>query len=257
MSCRCGATLTIPTAASSAKSLKCPNCGGPVSAHSNKCQFCETDLAVLNCPSCFSLQFLGTRFCSDCGTELNKPARAEHQNQLNCPRCETPLTTRSYDHGAVDHCESCGGLWLNHEIFERTVNHTREKANTSLQAKKPMPHTVFNNHPVTYLPCPECQSLMLRRNFAQRSGVIVDVCSSHGVWLDHKELSAILNFIREGGMKHVSPHQNAGSTLDAPKARENKSPYGVETTIRPDQGYGGNLGWSDIVDLIGSLPFFK
>ena len=41
---------------------------------------------------------------------------------------------------------------------------------------------------------------MHRRNFASISGVMIDVCRKHGVWLDHSELERILAFVREGGL---------------------------------------------------------
>lgn len=258
LSCRCGTSLKVPDSNAAARSLQCPNCGGPVSPNNNHCTFCETELAVLNCPKCFTLQFLGTKFCSDCGTELNKPARAENQKAFDCPRCEVPMTTKQYQKGAVEHCEKCGGLWLDHQIFEQTIEQTRKKQALSLQAGKPTEHSVYNNHPVNYLPCPECQTLMHRRNFAQRSGIIVDVCSSHGVWLDHKELSAILNFIRSGGLKNTAGISSP-APLDAPTVnhKSSASPFGVQTTINDFPNTSNTLGWRDIVDLIESLPFFR
>ena len=42
---------------------------------------------------------------------------------------------------------------------------------------------------------------MNRVNFAHCSGVIVDVCKSHGVWFDRDELSRIVEFIRSGGLE--------------------------------------------------------
>lgn len=256
MSCRCGNALTIPATPNTARRLQCPNCGGPVPVDSARCPFCETDLAVLTCPGCFGLQFLGTRFCSDCGTELNKPARSDEQRELDCPRCSSALTTRSYQFGAVDHCKACGGLWLDHRIFENTVNHTREKSEVSLQTTKPAQHNVFNNHPVNYLPCPECSTLMHRRNFAQRSGIIVDVCTSHGVWLDHKELSAILNFIREGGMK--KPAAPGVNPLSPPTVQRNTHRSASNTPPpRPVTSLDDGIGWGDVIDFVKSLPIFK
>ena len=41
---------------------------------------------------------------------------------------------------------------------------------------------------------------MTRRNYGQRSGVIIDLCRDHGVWLDHSELEKILDFVRQGGL---------------------------------------------------------
>ena len=42
---------------------------------------------------------------------------------------------------------------------------------------------------------------MNRINFAKCSGVVVDICKGHGTWFDAQELSAIVQFIRDGGLE--------------------------------------------------------
>jgi len=51
------------------------------------------------------------------------------------------------------------------------------------------------------VPCPQCGQLMNRINFARCSGVVVDICKGHGTWFDRDELSAIVQFIRGGGLE--------------------------------------------------------
>ena len=41
------------------------------------------------------------------------------------------------------------------------------------------------------MPCPECGQLMNRKNFANTSGVIVDVCRAHGIWFDDREVERV------------------------------------------------------------------
>jgi Zn-finger nucleic acid-binding protein len=41
---------------------------------------------------------------------------------------------------------------------------------------------------------------MNRMNFANFSGVIIDVCRPHGTWFDRDELRRIVEFIRAGGL---------------------------------------------------------
>src|SRR5581483_10169670 len=53
---------------------------------------------------------------------------------------------------------------------------------------------------VRYVPCPVCQALMNRVNFAGCSHVIVDVCGKHGTWFDKDELRKVIEFIRGGGL---------------------------------------------------------
>ncbi len=41
---------------------------------------------------------------------------------------------------------------------------------------------------------------MNRVNYARISGIVVDVCKSHGTWFDAHELPALLDFVRRGGL---------------------------------------------------------
>jgi Zn-finger nucleic acid-binding protein len=50
-----------------------------------------------------------------------------------------------------------------------------------------------------YRKCPVCKELMHRINFGARSGVIVDQCKTHGVWLDSGELKRLLDWKKAGG----------------------------------------------------------
>src|SRR5438477_453057 len=61
---------------------------------------------------------------------------------------------------------------------------------------------------VKYIPCPDCKSLMNRRNFAGVSGVIIDTCKNCGVWLDNQELNRIVRFIEAGGMDRAREVQD-------------------------------------------------
>jgi len=56
---------------------------------------------------------------------------------------------------------------------------------------------------VQYVPCPRCQRLMNRKNFAQGSGIVLDVCAKHGIWLDRGELVRLLGFVEKGGLTHA------------------------------------------------------
>lgn len=98
-------------------------------------------------------------------------------------------------------CETCGGLWLDVAAFER-ICVSREEQSAVLGGAAPAPgHSTDGENKIRYVPCPECNQLMNRINFARCSGVIVDVCKGHGTWFDAQELSAIVQFIRDGGLE--------------------------------------------------------
>jgi len=42
---------------------------------------------------------------------------------------------------------------------------------------------------------------MYKKNFKKISGVVIDVCNNHGIWLDNGELEQIRCFIANGGLE--------------------------------------------------------
>ncbi len=99
-------------------------------------------------------------------------------------------------------CETCGGLWLEVAAFENICASREEQSAVLGGAALAPAHAVTGvESKIRYVPCPECSELMNRINFARCSGVIVDVCKGHGTWFDRDELSAIIRFIRDGGLE--------------------------------------------------------
>jgi Zn-finger nucleic acid-binding protein len=54
---------------------------------------------------------------------------------------------------------------------------------------------------------------MARRNYRKKSGIIIDTCSEHGIWLDADELEQIAGFILSGA---------AGESIEPESAEERK-----------------------------------
>lgn len=97
-------------------------------------------------------------------------------------------------------CLTCDGLWVDVRSFEK-ICADHEQQSAVLGSASTMPaDSAGKPNKVRYVPCPECSQLMNRINFARCSGVVVDVCKHHGTWFDRDELSAIVEFIRGGGM---------------------------------------------------------
>jgi Zn-finger nucleic acid-binding protein len=101
---------------------------------------------------------------------------------------------------AVQECARCDGLWVEQAAFVQICAEKEQQRNLL------GPPKVLSQTPpqaagqIRYVPCPECRKLMNRVNFANCSGVIVDVCRDHGTWFDRDELRRIVEFIRAGGM---------------------------------------------------------
>jgi Zn-finger nucleic acid-binding protein len=119
-----------------------------------------------------------------------------------CPRCKSDLRRRALGTTQVIECSACGGIWLSAEAFVRLCEQAEaERADDdSIPAARPTP-AALEPGTVHYLPCPVCGRLMGRKNYGRSSGVIIDTCVGHGVWLDDHELSKILAFVRGGGLE--------------------------------------------------------
>jgi Zn-finger nucleic acid-binding protein len=52
---------------------------------------------------------------------------------------------------------------------------------------------------------------MNRINFKSISGVLIDVCSDHGVWLDKGELTHLRTFIASGGLDKAQDREISAS----------------------------------------------
>jgi Zn-finger nucleic acid-binding protein len=50
-----------------------------------------------------------------------------------------------------------------------------------------------------YVKCPVCAKMMNRINFGARSGVVIDRCREHGVWLEAGELRQLSEWMKAGG----------------------------------------------------------
>jgi Zn-finger nucleic acid-binding protein len=100
----------------------------------------------------------------------------------------------------VRECADCGGLWVDPATLQRLCD-AREDHGALLSALETRaPSKAPSSETVRYIPCPRCGKLMNRVNFARSSGVVVDVCKAHGVWLDRGELQRVVGFVEQGGL---------------------------------------------------------
>ena len=182
-----------------ARCYECSSCGGLVREASRQCNYCGSPVATVRCGRCFMMNVTEAIHCIGCGAELGlMPISHEASASWVCPRCRTRhLDAFSSDDGIIHDCPRCGGQFVPPEVLRILVRRYQSSAVELPQRLRP-------NNPlsdkVTYLPCPQCGELMLRRNFGRVSGIIVDVCTVHGTWFDVGEVPRILGFIAQGGI---------------------------------------------------------
>lgn len=181
------------------EALNCPNCGGGVMSDSTQCRFCSSRLKTVGCPKCMGLMFAGSAHCTHCGAEA-LTAQTETADAGDCPRCKKQLGAIEVGGISMHECLTCGGLWSAPETFEN-ICADGEKQSAVLGYAGAKAASISPATPVSYVPCPSCNQLMNRSNFAKSSGVIIDLCKHHGVWFDAEELPKIIAFIRKGGLE--------------------------------------------------------
>ena len=129
---------------------------------------------------------------------------------MNCPICSTPL--RSDTHEGVPHL-SCRqhGRWFEYDALRTVVvvpeidrPDTEEAMALSQHGPVDMSVIADAQHERA---CPHCGQPMTKLNYAYQSGVVVDACADHGIWLDTGEMHHLEAWYE--GTKKLPPEEAA------------------------------------------------
>lgn len=123
--------------------------------------------------------------------------------EARCPRCpDRPLLEQVWRaRVGLDTCPRCSGTFLARAALDRVVVHPEHllALREALEGETAEPPAEAAE--VRYLSCAHCDQRMARRNYGQRSGVLIDACVTHGTWFDAKELRKVLDFVAAGGLE--------------------------------------------------------
>jgi Zn-finger nucleic acid-binding protein len=165
------------------------------------CPSCDVRLENVRCERCFSLQAPGSFACRRCGGAVPREPLLD-ATDAPCPRCTFPLELLSPTGDAPMHeCPRCGGLFVSQDVLAGVL----ARAEQGGPLPDPPARAAFVAVDVTYRPCPLCHGAMNRMSFGKRSGIIVDVCHSHGTWFDGGELTRVVALVSAGGGAMVAP----------------------------------------------------
>ena len=185
--------------------MNCSNCGAPLEAKSNICRFCgtvnDTDLRG-----------------------IRRDIRVGPQGDRSCPRCHIKMNTidLNVEGGfVIDRCATCLGIFFDPRELESLIDASvskvygidHEQMAALIEEQGGVETTV------TYVECPVCQELMNRRNYGARSGIVVDTCTEHGIWLDGGELGRILKWAKAGGRHHAEERKEEDQRAEQRKRR--------------------------------------
>ncbi|HZM04451.1 MAG TPA: zf-TFIIB domain-containing protein [Candidatus Saccharimonadales bacterium] len=237
-----------------AETLKCPMCGAPASTDSPQCEHCGAQLATIACPSCFGMMFIGEKFCSHCGAAAARTEDASGTHEL-CPRCKTNLQAVVLGKSRLEECPHCEGMWVSADVLQQIcADREQQAAVLGMSSSLPASSIDFEKK-IHYIPCPVCQDLMNRVNFAHCSNVIVNVCRAHGTWFDRDALRHLVEFIRGGGMEKVRARE-LNELEDRRKHIEAEETAAAFTTLRPPTDWqedAAHLGISAVGSLLAAF----
>jgi Zn-finger nucleic acid-binding protein len=166
---------------------------------------------MANCSNCSAPLPTDTIQCEYCGSRNDVDLTGIHYNTTHelesprtCPRCSVTLKTVDLQLGSsflIERCDDCLGLFFDpgelEALLEASVSNVFVINKTQIDSINKF--RTSEDFAVSYLKCPDCSQIMNRINFGAKSGVIVDRCKDHGVWLDGGELRHLMEWMKAGG----------------------------------------------------------
>jgi len=218
---------------------RCKSCSAPLPANTNICSYCMVRNDVdLHSKYDFSV--------------------TESSSGRICPDCDINLTTIELNAGEalyIERCDQCFGLFFDTGELELFLQNT---VTSVFEINREQLHNINQeryqfDQKVSYKKCPECRDFMQRKNYGHKSGIVIDRCPKHGLWLDNGEITHLMEWRKAGGqlLHEKIEEQNARNQTAA---------------LRPDAALLQNGTWNDmnrpssvvregndLIDTIGSL----
>ncbi|MGR9115438.1 MAG: TFIIB-type zinc ribbon-containing protein [Gammaproteobacteria bacterium] len=207
---------------------RCNSCSAPLPANANKCIYC------------------GIRNDVDLTGKHDYAIHEEASNRI-CPHCNIGLQTialKLKEDLFIERCERCFGLFFDPDEVEKLLESSVSKVfNINLKHLININRDRYRPHQkIKYIKCPVCQHFMSRVNFGHRSGVIVDRCKAHGIWLDNGEITHLMEWKKAGGqLLHVQRSKN-----------QEKHHYPSDNTLLPTNLFKTSHNDKDLLMILTS-----
>ena len=164
---------------------KCVSCSAPLPAGSDKCSYCGTVNDI-------DLQ------------GIHRYTTEKPDSDRICPTCNEPMKTIDLKIDGkffIERCDECMGIFFDpgelEALLQKKVANVFAIDYKRLEALKV--DLYKNRSAVQYRKCPVCRQIMQRLNYKEYSGIIVDRCRNHGIWLDGGELKNLMLWKKAGG----------------------------------------------------------
>lgn len=208
-----------------------------------------------NCRNCSAPLPSSSITCDYCGSRNDLDLSGVHyftttlpDSERTCPRCSQPLATIDLNlNGSflIERCDTCLGLFFDNGEVESLLDATVKNVYgiDSLQLRAISNAKRHDDYPVSYIKCPVCGRVMNRINFGAKSGVVVDRCKEHGLWLDGGELRQLLEWTKAGGRILDGEKSEERKREEDARLRDQRAEQGMPVTPATE-------GESDLFDAL-------
>lgn len=201
---------------------------------------------MANCKSCSAPLEPDTNRCRYCGVRNDVDLHAKHDFSIEnprseriCPHCNIALQTidlKVNDHLYIERCSKCFGLFFDPGEIEILLDNAVSGAETiNLKHIRNINDDRYQGKKVKYIKCPVCRILMNRVNFGYRSGVVIDQCKKHGIWLNNGEITHLMEWKKAGGQllaQQQQQEQPKRANIN-PGPSRNQSHHSIENYADP------------------------
>lgn len=212
---------------------RCNSCSAPLPANTNRCRYC------------------GIRNDVDLHGKHSYSLHAQQSDRL-CPSCGDPLQTIDLKLNGtflIERCEQCFGLFFDPGEIEILLESSVSNVFAiNTQLLRNINKERYQHKQIKYVKCPVCQVLMNRVNFGHRSGVIIDQCKKHGIWLESGEITHLMEWKKAGGQ---IIHAQKKNTQHKKHTTKKSSPEISAITSTYSDGYNH----PDLLESIASMVF--
>lgn len=216
---------------------------------------------MANCTSCSAPLPANTQYCRYCGVRNDVDLQGKHDYRIVgadsgrvCPECRINLQTVALNDGDlhIERCQRCFGLFFDPGEIETLLDSAVSPVfSVNLELLTSINQDRYaKDQAVKYLKCPVCETLMNRVVFGHRSGVVIDQCKSHGVWLNGGEISHLLEWKKAGGqMLHEQKTEESRKQL---KRKRTDSGADIDAIL---QDYGKQGSDTALLETVAGLVF--
>ena len=174
-------------------------------------------------------------------------------SNARCVTCGSTLVPRLHEQVQLLACPSGHGVFLDDATLQTAL---RDRSDDRPLEEEAAAHGAMSSSSAEELAaseaartCPVCGAEMSKRVFAYESGVTIDACNEHGVWLDEGELHRIEAWY-EGQERHLDADR---AVWGGPTGRLEQIEQQVERKQADDEGA---LHWGPFGKLITRVSYW-